>query len=217
MLPGTDQPVVFYCGKTNNPARREREHLNKSKHTDDDTNKYVLIRELDSAGIKWELNVIVEDINGEPDSEYEFVLMFARHNRRHGIGFIDGSPLTNLKMGDHFSEIIDRLDINTTKDIREWRMREKVPRTRRLPDFDTWTARDQASAIYNLLKRMLRFYGVKENELGAMMREHRRGPATPTAMIRVLLRMEPDEDWGEAEITTYLYLLDEAAQLGINP
>jgi hypothetical protein len=89
------------------------------------TDKYVVIRDLESRAIEWELSVIVEDAVDESDSEYEYVLLFARHNRALGIGFIGGSPLTNLKNGDMLSEILDDDRIATKTDIKSWRAAKK--------------------------------------------------------------------------------------------
>lgn len=118
-----DEPVVFYVGHTNDVERRRGEHTRNPlnpKHAEYDTYKYRWCRDLISAGIEYTLTPILE-IDSDDDSEYEWILKFARDNEQRGIEFYDGYPLTNMKAGDFLTEILAIPEINTAEDIREYR------------------------------------------------------------------------------------------------
>jgi len=118
-------PVVFYVGHTNNPKRRETEHKSSAKDAANTEYKYQWCRQLEAVGVDWQF-VIVGEIANDEDSEYEWVLKFARDNQSKGISFIAGLPLTNMKAGDFLGEILDRKDINTAAEIRQYRTVERV-------------------------------------------------------------------------------------------
>lgn len=114
------KPVVFYVGRTNAPKRREAEHRYAVKNLHNQEYKYQWCRELEAIGITWSLVVICE-IEDEEDSEYEWILKFARDNRDNNIEFIDGMPLTNMKRGDFLEEMINNPNIQTKQDIINFR------------------------------------------------------------------------------------------------
>jgi len=118
-------PVVFYVGHTNNPKRRETEHKSSAKDAANTEYKYQWCRQLEAVGVDWQF-VVVGEILDDEDSEYEWVLKFARDNQSKGISFIAGLPLTNMKAGDFLGEILHRTDINTAAEIRQYRTVERV-------------------------------------------------------------------------------------------
>lgn len=118
-------PVVFYVGHTNNPKRRETEHKSSAKDTANTEYKYQWCRQLTAVGVDWQFVVVAEILDDE-DSEYEWVLRFARDNHTKGISFIDDLPLTNMRAGDFLLEILLRTDINTAAEIRHYRTVERV-------------------------------------------------------------------------------------------
>ena len=116
--------IVFYVGCTNNPARREREHKTNpfnENHAEYQTYKYQFCRKLALKENTYKLDVIIDDIGSDEDSEYEWVLNFARHNTAQGFEFINGYPLTNMKAGDFLSEIINRPEVRTASDIKKYK------------------------------------------------------------------------------------------------
>lgn len=123
-----DEPVVFYVGHTNDMRRRLTEHRSAVKDLANQEYKYQWIRGLESAGIKWTMTRVVE-IESDEDSEYEWILQFARDNHRRGIAFYNDLPLTNMRAGDFYWEIIDREDIVTRDEIREYRIRREQERS----------------------------------------------------------------------------------------
>ena len=122
------EPIVFYVGHTNDIERRRREHtanpLNP-RHAEYDTYKYRFCRGLLAAGIEYALTPIVE-IETFMDSEYEWILKFARDNESRGIAFFDGYPLTNMKAGDFLEELIKETHITTALQIRHWRAERRA-------------------------------------------------------------------------------------------
>ena len=79
---------VFYVGRTSDMTRRLKEHQYASKTGTEA--KYQYIRQLEAAGIKWEM-VLLEEV-GEDTEHYEdyFVYLLS----------FDGHELCNMKMGD---------------------------------------------------------------------------------------------------------------------
>ena len=119
-----DGPIVFYVGCTNNPDRRAREHRTNpfnENHAEYQTFKYQFCRMLAAKEQAYKLDVIIDDIGSDEDSEYEWVLNFARHNTAKGFEFINGYPLTNMKAGDFLSEIINRPEVRTASDIKKYK------------------------------------------------------------------------------------------------
>ena len=119
------QPVVFYVGRTNHPERRLAEHRRAVKDEAHTEYKYTWARQLEEIGVTWDL-VVIDEIEDDEDSEYAWVLKFARDNQERGIAFIDNLPLTNMKRGDFLSEMIGIPTIQTARDIREYRNAQAV-------------------------------------------------------------------------------------------
>ena len=119
------QPVVFYVGRTNDPERRLAEHRRAVKDQEHTEYKYQWCRSLESVGLVWDL-VVIDEINDDEDSEYAWVLKFARDNQTKNITFFDDLPLTNMKRGDFLSEMISIPSIQTASDIREYRNAQSV-------------------------------------------------------------------------------------------
>jgi hypothetical protein len=114
------KPVVFYVGRTIDPKRREAEHRYAVKDLTNQEYKYQWCRELEAIGLTWNL-IVIGEIEDDNESEYAWVLKFARDNRELGIEFIDGLALTNMKRGDFFEEMIANSAIQTKQDIIEFR------------------------------------------------------------------------------------------------
>lgn len=119
------QPVVFYVGHTNDPKRRLQEHRGAVKDLEHTEYKYQWCRSLESVGLSWDL-VVIDEIEDDEDSEYAWVLKFARDNQTKNIAFFDDLPLTNMKAGDFLSEMIGIPGIQTATDIREYRNAQAV-------------------------------------------------------------------------------------------
>jgi len=145
------EPIVFYVGHTNNIERRRREHavnpLNP-EHAEYDTYKYRFCRGLLEAGIEYALTPIVE-IETQLDSEYEWILKFARDNEQRGIRFFDGYPLTNMKAGDFLEDLIKETDITTADQIRHWRAER---RAREQFDYERDGNAEQSETAQELIK-----------------------------------------------------------------
>lgn len=118
------EPVVFYVGHTNDPKRRETEHRSAARDPRNTEYKYQWCRELAAVGIAWQF-IVVGEIEDDEDSEYEWVLRFARRNQDLGLSFIDGLPLTNMKAGDFLDEILADRTIATREEIREYRQQRE--------------------------------------------------------------------------------------------
>lgn len=116
-------PVVFYVGRTIDPKRRLQEHRRAVK--DQQEYKYQWCRNLEAIGVSWDL-VVIDEIEDDEDSEYAWVLKFARDNQAKGITFIDDLPLTNMKAGDFITEMISMPSIQTATDIREYRNAQAI-------------------------------------------------------------------------------------------
>jgi hypothetical protein len=114
------KPVVFYVGRTNAPKRREAEHRYAVKDLTNQEYKYQWCRELEAVGLTWSL-IVISEIENDEESEYAWVLKFARDNRDNGIEFIDNLPLTNMKRGDFFEEMMRDPNIQTRQDIINFR------------------------------------------------------------------------------------------------
>ena len=117
---GEPEPVVFYVGHTNDPKRRANEHRAAARDPANTEYKYQWIRQLEAVGATWDF-VEIGLIDNDEDSEYEWVLKFARHNRSKDITFIDDLPLTNMKAGDFLGEILDDPAISTREEIKQYR------------------------------------------------------------------------------------------------
>jgi len=118
-----EDTAVFYVGCTNDVKRREAEHRNNpfnENHNEYNTFKYQFIRQLKEIGLDFTFTTLHE-IEEDADSEYEWVLQFARANQAAGRTFIDGHPLTNMKAGDFLSEILNRPEVRTRSDIQTYR------------------------------------------------------------------------------------------------
>lgn len=123
-----DEPIVFYVGHTNDIERRRQEHLNNPlnpNHAEYNTYKYQWARSLLEMGIEYKL-IPLHKIETDDDTEYEWILKFARRNADAGISFYDGYPLTNMKAGDFLTEIINRKDITTASDITKYRTQRSI-------------------------------------------------------------------------------------------
>lgn len=111
--------VVFYIGRTEDPARRQSDHKTAAQLTEKhQEHKYQWIRLLEASGIEWDFKL--ETDTPIPDnrySEYAFVLKYARANTDAGIHFIDGNPLTNMKAGDFLVEILEMRDVKAADQI----------------------------------------------------------------------------------------------------
>ena len=121
-----DDTIVFYIGCTNDPDRRQAEHRRNSlneTHTEYNTYKYQWIRQLDQHDCAFRLEVIATDVQDDENTEYEYVLKFARYNESQGSGFYEGMPLTNMRAGDFLSEMMRDRTVNTASEIQQWRQR----------------------------------------------------------------------------------------------
>ena len=98
------QDLVFYVGRTNNPKRRLAEHRSAVKNTENREYKYQLMRMPEVADC-WEMTVLPADITPDYD-EYSVVLEMARYNRANDIEWVAGLPLTNMRAGDFWDEIV---------------------------------------------------------------------------------------------------------------
>jgi hypothetical protein len=119
------QPVVFYVGRTNDPERRLKEHRLAVKNLEHTEYKYQWCRQLEAIGLSWDL-VVIDEIDDDEDSEYEWVLRFARDNQEREITFFDNLPLTNMKAGDFLTEMIGIPSIQTKQDIRDYRNAQAI-------------------------------------------------------------------------------------------
>lgn len=116
-----DNPIVFYVGCTNDINRRAREHeLNSHnpEHPEYYTYKYQTIRDIEAAGLTWEMQVEVLSAEIDEDSEYWWVLTKARENQAKNIKFIDDLPLTNMKAGDFLHEMLQDKSVYTKQDVK---------------------------------------------------------------------------------------------------
>jgi len=119
------KPVVFYVGRTNDPERRFKEHKLAVKNHEHTEYKYTWARQLEEVGLTWDL-VVIDEIEDDEDSEYAWVLRFARDNQEREITFFDDLPLTNMKAGDFLTELIKIPSIQTKQDIREYRNAQAI-------------------------------------------------------------------------------------------
>jgi len=117
-------PEYFYVGHTNDPERRHSEHKRDSLDENSssyDTAKYRFIRELNKRDIPWFMQVAEELTSYDQDGEYEWILHVARENVDNGLYF-DGYPLTNMKAGDFTDEILNRREIRSRQQIKQYRL-----------------------------------------------------------------------------------------------
>jgi hypothetical protein len=94
-------------------------------HAEYNTYKYQWARSLIEMGIEYKL-IPLHKIETEDDTEYEWILKFARRNSDAGVSFYDNYPLTNMKAGDFLTEIINRQDITSAADITKYRTQRSV-------------------------------------------------------------------------------------------
>lgn len=126
-----EDPIVFYVGCTNDINRRAREHeLNSHnpEHPEYQTYKYQTIRDIESAGLTWEMQVEVLSAEVDEDSEYWWVLTKARENQAKNIKFIDDLPLTNMKAGDFLHEMLQDKSICSPQDVQAFTERRRQDR-----------------------------------------------------------------------------------------
>ena len=165
------QPVVFYVGHTNDPKRRLAEHRSAVKDLTNTEYKYQYARELEAIGVGWEF-VVVGEIEDDEDSEYEWILRFARDNQQRGISFYKGLHLTNMKAGDFYHEILHREDIQTAKDIKAFRAELKAAQFEAEVNYDR---RKNVLDYFNPTPRPLtqraELLAAHMNELAAAQRE----------------------------------------------
>jgi hypothetical protein len=165
------QPVVFYVGHTKDPAQREADHRRCARDASRTEYKYQFCRQLADIGVDWQF-VIVAEIEEDEDTEYEWILKFARYNQTLGISFIDDLPLTNMKAGDFLDEILHRTDIKTAKDIKQYKQNIEAAKERAMVNYN----REHPPLDYfNPTPKPLTDRGVVMaaymNELGAAQRE----------------------------------------------
>jgi hypothetical protein len=161
-----DDPIIFYVGCTNDLARRSAEHRRNAfntEHAEYNTNKYKFIRDLINQNSDFRLAPIAEDVNDDENTEYEYVLMIARHNESHGHKFYN-MPLTNMRRGDFLSEMMRDKTVNTAAEIKTWR------------------------AGYTERKRKINYESDQTNVLQG--RDHRRNVANSMVMITQQKRTE---------------------------
>lgn len=158
-------PVVFYVGHTNDPKRRETEHRAAVKNLDNQEYKYQWCRSLESVGQTWDF-IVVGEIASDEDTEYEWVLKFARDNQDKGIAFIDDLPLTNMRRGDFLEEILADRTINTASEIREYR-------TQRTNRVTSYTGTAVSNAVVSKLNEQVELDRILRHEqrLKAIQRE----------------------------------------------
>ena len=154
------QPVVFYVGRSIDPKRREAEHRYAVKDLTNQEYKYQWCRELEAVGVSWSL-VVISEIDNDEDSEYEWVLKFARKNRELGIDFIDNLPLTNMKRGDFYDEMIAEKSIQTASDIKEYRLQRieaaKAVKFKKAADWDfTGTTPEPTGMLAKIMAEWMR-------------------------------------------------------------
>lgn len=118
---------IFYVGCTNNVERRRREHEVRAfnaAHAEYDTYKYQFCRLLRQQGLEYRMEVLAPEAEiSDRSDEYSWILLFADHNRRAGIEYYDGYPLTNMKAGDFLAEMLREPTVRTADQIRQYRQR----------------------------------------------------------------------------------------------
>ena len=126
-----DEDIVFYIGHSNDISRRKGEHAANAvneNHPEYNTYKYRWIRQLTASGIDWNIRVVVENIEADKDTEYEWILKQARYNQQRGYEFFDGYPLCNMKAGDFLEEILHKKEISTASEIGAYRKQQAAAR-----------------------------------------------------------------------------------------
>lgn len=152
-----EDTAVFYVGCTNDVKRREAEHRNNpfnENHNEYNTFKYQFIRQLREVGMDFAFTAL-HQIEEDADSEYEWVLQFARANQAAGRTFIDGHPLTNMKAGDFLSEILNRPEVRTRSDIVQYRKTAQENRMRSLERAKGETPSPKANPAWDKLRAEL--------------------------------------------------------------
>lgn len=123
-----DEPIVFYVGHTNDIERRRQEHMTNPlnpNHAEYMTYKYQWARSLIEMGIEYML-IPLHKIETDDDTEYEWILKFARRNAEANISFYEGYPLTNMKAGDFLTEILHKREISTAAEITKYRTQRSI-------------------------------------------------------------------------------------------
>jgi len=124
-----DEDITFYIGRSNDVARRKAEHHRNAfspNHAEYNTDKYRWIRSLCDAKVDFKLTVVVDAVVTDEDTEYAIVLDAARMNRLKGITFYEGMPLCNMRGGDFLTEILNKPEIKTRKDIKAYREQREI-------------------------------------------------------------------------------------------
>jgi len=156
-------PVVFYVGCTNDIERRRAEHkrnFSDVRHVEYNTHKYRWCRALLDLDIPTRLEVLVDSAEIDEDSEYEWVLKFARHNESQAITFYDNLPLTNMRAGDFLEEMLRDKTVNTRDDIRVFRERKAAERAAKTVQY----TRETEVAAGKELRRSVIDYAKLEGE-----------------------------------------------------
>jgi len=184
-----DDTIVFYIGCTNDVTRRSAEHRRNSlneTHTEYNTYKYQWIRQLDQHDCAFRLEVIAEDVQDDENTEYEYVLKFARYNESQGYGFYEGMPLTNMRAGDFLSEMMRDRTVNTAAEIGAWRARRSA--AQRVTAYeresqDISQGRDQRRNVANSMVIITQQKRTEEvlKQLAAQQRRQRREQAVAQA------------------------------------
>jgi len=135
-----DETIQFYVGCTSDITRRYKEHSTNSRnpnHSEYNTYKYRFIRDLDSWGVHWTLDVLTTDIEvDEKTDEYSWIIKIARENEIKDHIFYDDKPLTNMKAGDFLEEMLaDRQLSGSPKEVKKWltKRKNKIDYNRGLP------------------------------------------------------------------------------------
>jgi hypothetical protein len=123
------EDITFYVGRSNDTERRKAEHHRNAfspNHAEYNTDKYRWIRSLCDTKVEFKLKVVVEAVTTDEDSEYAIILDAARINRLRGITFYEGMPLCNMKGGDFLTEILNKPEIKTARDIKIYREKRET-------------------------------------------------------------------------------------------
>jgi hypothetical protein len=129
---------IFYVGRTGNPKKREADHRNNSqnpRHDEYETHKYQWCRRH-----PWQFEVLCEA--SEDYDEYSAILEISRINSENGVSFINGDPLTNMKAGDFWAEMIADRSVATTN--RDHYVRYRSEREREATNYERDTFGDQS-------------------------------------------------------------------------
>lgn len=117
----------FYVGRSIDAFRRFKQHRYAKKNGHED--KYEFIREIESRGIKWDIDVLKEIPEGEypPDNERWYVIKLIR----------EGHELTNMRYGSEerlkeLAEQVSSTKIRSVADVEKYRIRRKYQASKKL-------------------------------------------------------------------------------------